>query len=261
MTRLLAFLAALGRPVLEICAGTGRFALFSFGAFWRLFAPPWHLREFWRQALRIGYFSLPVVGFTAVFTGAALALQIYMGGARFNAEQVVPSIVEIGILRELGPVLGALMVAGRVSAALAAEIGSMRVSEQLDALRTLSTDPMRYLTAPRLAAGVLTMPLLILAADSLGIFGGYLVGVRRLGFQPDAYLQATIAAFSWADVTSGLVKAAVFGAIITLMGCYHGFNAGRGAQGVGRAATNAVVGASALILAANYILTELFFGS
>ncbi|MDD2868943.1 ABC transporter permease [Neomegalonema sp.] len=261
MTPILAFLAALGRPVLALCAGVGRFSLFAFGAFWRLFAPPWHLREFWRQALRIGYFSLPVVGFTAVFTGAALALQIYMGGARFNAEQVVPSIVEIGILRELGPVLGALMVAGRVSAALAAEIGAMRVSEQIDALRTLSTDPMRYLTAPRLAAGILTMPLLILVADSLGIFGGYLVGVRRLGFQPDAYLQATIAAFQWMDVVSGLVKAAVFGAVITLMGCYHGFNAGRGAQGVGRAATNAVVGASALILATNYVLTELFFGS
>jgi phospholipid/cholesterol/gamma-HCH transport system permease protein len=151
------------------------------------------------------------------------------------------------------------MVAGRVGGALAAEIGTMRVTEQIDALTTLSTNPMKYLVAPRLWAATLALPLLVLVGDIIGIMGGYLVGVARLGFNGGAYIQNTVDFLEVGDVTSGLVKASVFGFIIALMGCHQGYHSGRGAQGVGRATTNAVVSASILILASNYMLTEFFF--
>ncbi|MGF1659354.1 MAG: MlaE family ABC transporter permease [Rubrimonas sp.] len=239
--------------------GAGAVAIFGFSSVALSVSPPFYLPELGRQLLRIGYFSLPVVGLTALFTGAALALQIYAGGARFNAESVVPSIVAIGMTRELGPVLGGLMVAGRVSASIAAEIGTMRVTEQIDALTTLSTNPLKYLVAPRLWAATIALPFLVLIGDIIGIMGGYLVGVARLGFNGGTYIQNTWDFLELGDVTSGLVKAAVFGFIIALMGCYQGYHSGRGAQGVGRATTNAVVGASILILASNYMLTEFFF--
>jgi phospholipid/cholesterol/gamma-HCH transport system permease protein len=173
----------------------------------------------------------------------------------------VPSIVAIGIVRELGPVLGGLMVAGRVAASIAAEIGTMKVTEQIDALVTLSTHPMKYLTVPRVIAAVLTLPVLVAIGDVIGIMGGFLVGVTRLDFNAAAYMLNTIDFLEPWDVLSGLVKAAVFGFIVAVMGCYHGMNSGRGAQGVGRATTNAVVSASILILASNYVLTEVFFSA
>ncbi len=253
------FLASIGRTVIGLCRTTGQLAIFAASGVMHAVTPPFYLAEFGRQLLRIGYFSLPVVGLTALFTGAALALQIYAGGARFNAESVVPSIVAIGMTRELGPVLGGLMVAGRVSASIAAELGTMRVTEQIDALTTLSTNPMKYLVAPRLAAATLALPLLVAVGDLIGVMGGFLVGVGRLGFNPGAYMANTIDFLEVGDVTSGLIKAAVFGFIIALMGCWQGYNSGRGAQGVGRATTNAVVSASILILASNYFLTEFFF--
>ena len=254
------FLAAVGRAALGLCAAIGSVTLFAVSGATHVFRPPFYPMEFGRQLLRIGWFSLPVVGLTALFTGGALALQIYMGGARFNAEAVVPSIVAIGIARELGPVLGGLMVAGRVSASIAAEIGTMRVTEQIDALTTLSTNPMKYLVAPRLLAATLAMPALVLVGDVIGIMGGFLVGVGRLDFNAATYITTTEQYLEFGDVTSGLIKAAVFGFIIALMGCYQGYTSGRGAQGVGRATTNAVVSASILILAANYLLTEALFG-
>ena len=162
--------------------------------------PPFYPVELGRQLLRIGYFSLPVVGLTALFTGAALALQIYAGGARFNAETVVPSIVAIGIVRELGPVLGGLMVAGRVSSSIAAELGTMRVTEQIDALTTLSTDPMKYLVVPRVLAATLALPVLVAIGDVIGVMGGYLVGVGRLGFDPANYIRNTLDFLEGADV-------------------------------------------------------------
>jgi phospholipid/cholesterol/gamma-HCH transport system permease protein len=253
------FLASIGRTVLALCAATGALSIFAGASVVHVFRPPWYPTEFGRQLLRIGYFSLPVVGLTALFTGAALALQIYSGGARFNAESVVPSIVAIGMVRELGPVLGGLMVAGRVAAAIAAELGTMRVTEQIDALTTLSTNPLKYLVAPRLLAATLVMPILAFIGDIIGIMGGYMVGVGRLGFNPGAYIHNTWNFLQVEDVTSGLWKAAAFGFIIALMGCYNGYSSGRGAQGVGRATTNAVVSASVFILAANYGLNELFF--
>ena len=254
-------LAALGRQVLAALAAIGRIALFGINAVSHIFRPPFYPREFLHALLQIGYFSLPVVGLTTLFTGGALALQIYAGGARFSAESVVPSIVAIGMARELGPVLGGLMVAARVASSIAAEIGTMKVTEQIDALTTLSTDPMKYLVAPRLLAATLAVPVLVAVGDSIGIFGGYLVGITRLDFNPATYLKNTREFLEFWDVASGLWKGAAFGFIVALAGCYYGMNSGRGAQGVGRATKTAVVAASVLILAANFVLTEVFFSA
>lgn len=254
-------IALLGRSVLSLLASVGRLSKFATEAVSHLFRPPFYPREFFQALLQIGWLSLPVVGLTALFTGGALALQIYAGGSRFQAESVVPSIVAIGMVRELGPVLGGLMVAARVASSIAAEIGTMKVTEQIDALTTLSTNPIKYLTLPKLLAATVSVPILVAVGDSIGVFGGYLVGVTRLGFNPATYLENTVSYLETWDVLSGLVKGAVFGFIVALMGCYHGMNSDRGAQGVGRATKAAVVSASVLILAANFILTEAFFST
>jgi phospholipid/cholesterol/gamma-HCH transport system permease protein len=252
-------MSAVGRATLNFLAEVGRLSLFVFNALASIVRPPLFWRIIGSQIIRIGYFSLPVVGLTAVFTGGALALQIFIGGDRYGAEEIVPQIVVLGITRELGPVIASLMVAGRVSAAIAAEIGTMRVTEQIDALRTLSTNPYNYLVAPRLLAAVITMPLLVLVADILGVMGGYLVATLDLGFNPAVYLKNTWEFVRDIDIISGLVKAAVFGFIIAILGCYQGFHSKGGAQGVGKATTDAVVTASILILASNFVMTGLFF--
>ena len=254
-------LARIGKFFLGFLAHTGRLAVFITQSILAIIQPPYYLRLIWQQMIRIGYFSLPVVALTSFFTGGVLALQIYYGGNQFNSEAIVSSIVALGITRELGPVLGGLMVAGRVSAAIAAEIGTMRVTEQIDALTTLSTEPFKYLVAPRVIAAVLSMPLLALVADIIGIMGGFVVGTQSLGFNPAIYMQLTIDFITPDDITSGLIKAAVFGFIIAIMGCYNGYHSAGGAQGVGRATTNAVVSATILILSANYLMTSLLFSS
>jgi phospholipid/cholesterol/gamma-HCH transport system permease protein len=253
------FLAAIGRTFLGFLAATGRLAAFAGEALSHVVRPPIYTVLVLKQMLRIGYFSLPVVGLTAFFTGAVLCLQIYIGGNRYGAEAFVPQIVVLGITRELGPVIAGLMVAGRVSAAIAAEIGTMRVTEQIDALTTLSTNPFKYLVVPRLVAAVVSMPILVAVADSIGVFGGYIVGTQSLGFNGAVYMRNTMEFVTNSDIISGLVKAAVFGFIIALMGCFHGFNSKGGAQGVGAATTAAVVSASILILAANYLMTSILF--
>jgi phospholipid/cholesterol/gamma-HCH transport system permease protein len=211
------FLAHLGRVVLALFAEAGRASLFLRDAVIQGLSPPFYPRQLLLQMLRIGYFSLPVVGLTAFFTGGVLALQIYIGSSRFNAESLVSSIVALGITRELGPVLAGLMVAGRVAAAIAAELGTMRVTEQIDALTTLSTNPFRYLVAPRLVAALITIPLLVAIADTIGIMGGYVVGTGSLGFNGAAYLKNTVDFLEFDDIFSGLIKAAVFGFIIALL--------------------------------------------
>ncbi|MDH3791949.1 MAG: ABC transporter permease, partial [Rhodospirillales bacterium] len=221
--------------------------------------PPIYPRLILRQMVEIGYYSLPVVGLTAIFTGMVLALQSYTGFARFSAESAIPNVVVVSITRELGPVLAGLMVTGRIAAAMAAEIGTMRVTEQIDALDTLATNPFKYLVAPRLIAGVTMLPILVLVADAIGVFGGYVVSIFKLGFNPGNYIKNTMDFVETMDVVSGLVKAGVFGFLITLMGCYHGYNSKGGAQGVGTATTNAVVSASMLIFCFNYFITEIFF--
>jgi phospholipid/cholesterol/gamma-HCH transport system permease protein len=245
--------------VLAFLGETGRLAIFAADAVSSFVRPPIYWLLIGQQMMRIGYFSLPVVGLTAFFTGGVLALQIFIGSDRYGAEAFVPQIVALGITRELGPVIAGLMVAGRVAAAIAAEIGTMRVTEQIDALTTLATNPVKYLVVPRLLAAVVTMPILVAIADSIGVFGGYIVATQSLDFTGSIYLKNTIDFVTNQDITSGLIKAAVFGFIIALMGCYHGFNSKGGAQGVGAATTSAVVSASILILAANYILTNMLF--
>ena len=213
------------------------------------------------QGLHSGYFALPVVGLTTIFTGGALALQIYAGGARFSAEAVVPQIVAIGMVRELGPVLVGLMIAARVTSSIAAEIATMKVTEQIDALVTLSTNPMKYLTLPRVLAATVVMPVLVGVGDVIGIMGGYLVGTERLGFNAATYLRNTVDFLEATDIVSSLTKGAVFGFLAALMGCYFGMQSARGAAGVGAATKGAVVAASVMILAANFVLTELFFAA
>jgi phospholipid/cholesterol/gamma-HCH transport system permease protein len=252
-------LAALGRGAMGACRLTGAVTLFALEAVANLLRPPFHWRLFLRAFVEIAWFSLPVVALTAVFTGMVLALQSYTGFARFNAQSAVASVVVLSLTRELGPVLAGLMVAGRIGASFAAEIGTMRVTDQIDALSTLSTDPMRYLVTPRILAGVLAMPLLVLVADILGVMGGWLVGTAQLGFGSASYLKATFDFLETLDVVSGLVKAAVFGFVVTLMGTWCGYTSRGGAEGVGSATTAAVVSSSILILALDYALTAAFF--
>ena len=249
----------IGRTIISFFGAVGRLSMFAGRGIYHCFTPPFYPRLLWRQIIDIGYYSLPVVGMTALFTGMVLALQSYTGFSRFSAEGAVATVVVLSVTRELAPVLAGLMVAGRIGASIAAEIGTMRVTEQIDALTTLSTNPFKYLIAPRLIAGTLMLPLLVLIADVIGVYGGYIVGVYKLDFISESSIHRTWEYLTAEDVLSGLWKAAAFGFIVTLMGCYHGFNSQRGAQGVGAAATNAVVSASILILITNYFLTQLFF--
>jgi phospholipid/cholesterol/gamma-HCH transport system permease protein len=252
-------LAHIGRIFLSFLASLGRLSYFLFLSLVQGLRPPYYFHQILRQLFEIGYLSLPVVGLTALFTGMVLALQSYTGFSRFNAENAIASVVVLSITRELGPVLGGLMVAGRIGASIAAEIGTMRVTEQVDALISLSTNPHKYLITPRLLAAVITLPLLVIVADIIGVLGGYLISIYRLDFNSAMYIKQTFDFIKIEDVTSGLIKAAVFGFIIALMGCYHGFHSRGGAEGVGRATTQAVVSSSILILIANYFLTSLLF--
>ncbi len=259
MSNPLDHIARLGRAALGFVREAGAVSLFGLEGLSHLFRPPFYPRRVGRALLEMGFFSLPVVALTAVFTGMVLALQTYTGFSRFNAASAIANVVVISITRELGPVLAGLMVAGRVGAATAAELGTMRVTDQIDALSTLSTEPMKYLVAPRLLAGIIALPLLVVVADILGVMGGFIVATVKLGFIPELYLHQTLSFMQAGDVISGLVKAAVFGFLIALLGCYRGYRSRGGAEGVGAATTGAVVLASILILAFDFGLTELFF--
>ncbi len=253
------FLRKQGKPLVAFISRLGELSMFIARALYNCVTPPFYLRLLGKQMIDIGFYSLPVVGLTTIFAGMVIALQSYSGFARFGAESAVATVVLISVTRELAPVLSALMVAGRIGAAMAAEIGTMRVTEQIDALTTLSTNPFKYLVTPRIVAGVLVLPLLVLFGDVIGIFGGYVIGVYKLGFNPANYINSTLQELQAIDITTGVVKACVFGFIIALMGCYNGYKSKGGAQGVGEATTNAVVSASILILIFNYIITEVFF--
>ena len=259
MNRLLGLIEALGAVVLGVIEFTGELAIFAVSGVLYIFRPPYYPRLIGRAFMEIGYFSLPVVALTALFTGMVLALQSYTGFSRFGAESAIASVVVLSVTRELGPVLAGLMVAGRAGAAIAAELGTMRVTDQIDALSTLSTQPMGYLVAPRLLAATIALPLLVVLADILGVMGGFLVATQKLGFSSGAYLVSTFTNLKSEDVMSGLIKAAVFGFVIALMGCFNGYRSKGGAEGVGTATTSAVVSASILILALDYILTQVLF--
>jgi phospholipid/cholesterol/gamma-HCH transport system permease protein len=253
------FLASVGRVVIDFLNASGRLALFTLTALSHCVRPPIYFRLIGRQMIDIGYYSLPVVGLTAVFTGMVLALQTNTGFSRFGAASATATVVVLSVTRELGPVIAALMVAGRIGAAIAAEIGTMRVTDQIDALSTLSTNPMKYLVVPRILAGLVTLPLLVLVADVIGVFGGYIVATYKLGFNPSSYISNTVANLTSNDVWSGVIKAGAFGFIVALMGCYYGYHSRGGAQGVGAATTYAVVSASVMILLVDYLLTSVLF--
>jgi phospholipid/cholesterol/gamma-HCH transport system permease protein len=259
MKAILDAVAWLGAGVLGLVEYIGELAMFAVSGILHIFSPPWYPRQLGRAFMEIGYFSLPVVALTALFTGMVLALQSYTGFSRFGAESAIASVVVLSVTRELGPVLAGLMVSGRAGAAIAAELGTMRVTDQIDALTTLSTEPMKYLVAPRLLAATIALPVLVALADILGVMGGYLVATQKLGFSSGGYLISTFTNLQAQDVISGLIKAAVFGFVIALMGCFNGYRSRGGAQGVGAATTSAVVSASILILALDYVLTQVLF--
>jgi phospholipid/cholesterol/gamma-HCH transport system permease protein len=223
------------------------------------FRPPFEVHEWLRQMVRVGVDSIPVVFLTTMFTGMVMALQTFNGFQRVHAENFVGSVVALAMTRELSPVLVGLMVTGRVGSSMAAEIGTMRVTEQLDALYSLATDPIHYLFVPRVLAGLVMLPLLTILGDALGIYGGYLVAVNLLGANPVIYSENSFQFLELNDLWSGLIKSAVFGVILTLTGCVKGFNTTGGAEGVGRATTNAVVMASLVILLSDFFLTKLLF--
>lgn len=249
----------LGHKSIDFTRQLGVFGMFISKTICSLFKGPLYFKLIMRQFVVIGYYSLPVVAMTAFFSGAVLALQSYTSFSRFSAESSIAIVVVLSITRELGPVLAGLMVAGRVGASIAAEIATMRVTEQIDALFTLSTDPIKYLVLPRVIAAVITMPCLVLIGDVIGVMGGYLVSTYKLGFNSTGYIMNTVTHLESIDVISGLVKAAAFGFIISIMSCYHGYYSDKGAKGVGSATTAAVVSSSIMILISNYLITELFF--
>ncbi len=248
--------AVTGSVTIDALRETGRMAGFAGRGAFASILGPFYRRAFFSSLIRIGFTSLPVVGLTAVFTGAALALNIYDGSLRFNAETFLPQILGVSIVRELGPVLAALMVAGRCSSAMAAELGTMRVTEQIDAMSTLAVDPFKYLVAPRILATTLALPVLVLMADIIGVYGGYLVAVYGLDFSGPVFIRNISEFLQNRDVISGLVKAGVFGFLIAVMGCYYGYRSRGGAQGVGAATRTAVVAAAVSILASNYVMTS-----
>ena len=259
MQQFLNFVNALGRVMTRFFYATGDLAIFTEKAVMACVRKPFYRKELYHQLVEIGFYSLPVVALTTLFSGMVIAIQTYEAVSKFSAEGAVSMVVLVAVTRELAPVMAALMVAGRIGAAMAAEIGTMRVTEQIDALVTLRTNPVQYLIVPRVVAGTLMMPLLVLIGDVIGICGGYLVGVTKMDFNATTYLVNTWNTLKAMDIISGMTKAAVFGFIITILGCYHGFKSQGGAQGVGQATTNAVVSSSILILIFNYILTEMFF--
>ena len=257
-------LRTIGAATLGMLGTIGQLTLFMLNSVSHFVRPPIYFRLIGRQMIDVGYYSLPVVGLTTLFSGMVIALQSYTGATRVTADAAlenVTAVVVLSITRELAPVLAGLMVAGRIGASMAAEIGTMRVTEQIDALTTLSTNPIKYLVVPRIIAGLTMLPLLVLVGDVIGVFGGYVIGVFKLDFNPALYIQKTYNFLEYIDVISGLVKAAVFGFVVTLLGCYMGYHSSGGAQGVGAATTNAVVASAILILILNYLISQLFFGA
>jgi phospholipid/cholesterol/gamma-HCH transport system permease protein len=244
------------RVVVEVC---GRMGTMLFQALMWIFVPPLKWRNIVKQLDFVGVQSLFVVILTGTFTGMVLALQSYTALKRFGAESMVAPAVALSMARELGPVLTGLMVAGRAGSAMATELGTMRVTEQIDALTTMAVNPIRYLVTPRIVAGLLMLPILSIIATFVGIVGGYIVGVKMLGINSGVYIARTVDFLTFGDLMDGLVKSSVFGLILALVACHYGCNASGGAEGVGKAATRSVVLGCVLILASDYLMTSLMY--
>lgn len=253
------FFAGLGRQFIDFLYFLGGVsALFLQMLRW-VFSPPFEFRRTIIQAKRCGWESLPIISLIALFIGLIMALQIAYMMQRFGSEMYIASIVALAIVRELGPVITSLVVAGRVGAAIAAEIGTMQVTEQVDALRALAYSPVKYLVVPRFLALMLMLPLLTVYANILGIFGGYSISVFRLGISSGMYLNITYETLLYKDLFTGLLKSLVFGVIIALSGCYHGLKVSGGAEGVGRATTAAVVTSFIWIIIADCFISAIFY--
>ncbi len=253
------FVNSIGMFVISIFEQIGLFVLFFLKVLYNMVTPPFYFKNILKQMVVIGFYSLPLIAITALFSGMVMTLQIYSGFSQFNAMGTMALIIVLAVVRELGPVFAGLMISARSGSSISAEIGTMRVSEQIDALTTLSVEPMKYLVAPRIWAGILVMPLLVLVADIIGIFGGYFVGTAFLNFPPEPYLYKLVDSIAMKDVVSGMIKGMVFGFIITTIGAFFGYNTKQGAKGVGMATTNAVVISAIMVLLFNYVLTDLFF--
>jgi phospholipid/cholesterol/gamma-HCH transport system permease protein len=259
MNRISGALDRLGSAVLENVEEMGKILLLFISVLAWMFRPPLKLRNIFKQMEFVGVKSIFVVVLTGTFTGMVMALQGYHGFRMFSAESLVGGTVALGMTRELGPVLTSLMVTARAGSAMAAELGTMRVTEQIDALYVMAANPVKHLIVPRVIAGVLMVPMLTVVSDFVGILGGYFVGVHILGINSGVFIKNITRLVDLDDIYNGLVKAACFGLILSLIGCYKGFNTHGGAEGVGRATTEAVVLASITILISDYFLTAIMF--
>lgn len=259
MNRVAQAIDQFGRGVLRSVEEMGSLLLLFLSVLSWMIRPPLKLRLIFKQMEFVGVKSIFVVVLTGTFTGMVMALQGYYGFRMFSAESLVGSTVALGMTRELGPVLTALMVTARAGSAMAAELGTMRVTEQIDALYVMAANPVKHLIVPRIVASVLMLPLLTVVSDFMGVIGGYFVGVPILGINEGSFVKNITKYVDLGDIYNGLTKAAVFGLILSLVGCYKGFNARGGAEGVGKATTEAVVLASISILVSDYFLTAIMF--
>ena len=248
------------KGVVRFCSEMGSIFILLLRSIVWIFRPPLQLRLIAHQMEEFGIRSSPVVLIIGAFTGMVFSLQSYQGFQRFGAEMLIGPVVSLAICRELAPVLTALSVAGRAGSSIAAEIGTMKVTEQIDALETLATNPVKYLVVPRVLSGIIMLPVLTIFADSVGMLGGYMVSVYLLGVNPTIYISSSFDSLRLGDITNGLIKAAFFGLVIALVGCYYGFHAAGGAEGVGKATTKAVVFSSVSILILDFFLTKLLWG-
>ncbi len=258
LTRLLAPVAKIGTLTLEALSHLGGYSLLLARALWGACLPPWRFRSVFKQMETVGVDSIFVVILTGFFTGGVFTLQVIYGFRMFSAESLVGPTVALGMCRELGPVLTSLMVTGRVGSSMAAELGAMRVTEQIDALTVMAADPVKYLISPRIVAGVIMLPLLTAVADFMGILGGYVVAVAK-GVDPGQFVARIQENVALSDVVNGLIKSGVFGLILSSVGCYMGFFTKGGAEGVGRATTAAVVISYVAILVSDFLMTAIMF--
>ncbi|MDZ5761214.1 MlaE family ABC transporter permease [Lyticum sinuosum] len=254
---IITFVGFIGKTILDFLASIGTIFIFFFEVLKTVFLSTFYWKETLKYLINIGYFSIAVVSFTAFFTGAALALQSYNGFSRMHAESAVAAVVALSLTRELAPVLTGIMLAGRVSGAIAAEMATMKVSEQIDALYTMRINPISYMIIPRIIAGIITSPILLIIADVIGVFGSYLVAVYKLGFNAETYMIKTLNSVELNDIMTGVYKSIIFGLIVCFIGSFYGYRTKDGALGVGRATNSAVVTASIIILLANYIVTSI----
>ncbi|AAW71205.1 ABC transporter permease [Wolbachia endosymbiont of Brugia malayi] len=245
----------IGRCFIKLLLRLGSAFIFFIQSLYHCFVPPYYLGNIAKQIIEIGFFSLPIVGLTGIFIGAVIVLQSSLSGPLISPEQIIPKLVTVTIIKELGPVLISLIMVGKVGSSIAAEIGTMRITEQIDALTTLNINPFKYLIAPRILASVIVFPIFTICADLIGIFGGYITAVFKFNHNLNIYIKYTTQFFNMYNFITGLIKATAFGAIISVSSCYYGYHCQEGARGVSIATTSTVVLSSILIILANYMIT------